>query len=159
MDKSQLTNLIIKPLLRLIPHGMGKRSVLAIQMIIAHESKRGEYISQLHGGPAGGMIQMERVTHTSTWRYGATCFDNALLCGIITAEEHKSQKVPDFDRLLYDLRYNIFMARQRLFMKPEALPHGVKNMARYLKKHGNSTMGAADELSYYNDYILWKSYG
>lgn len=156
MDKKQLTNLIIKPMLHEIPVGYSPEAVLAAQMVIAHESHRGEYITQLHGGPAAGFIQMERPTYNTTWRYGATCFDNALLCGIISREDFKSQKVPDFDRLLYDLRYNIFMLRQRLFMKPEALPKGEMEMSKYLKKHWNSVYGAADEDSYYKDWKVWK---
>lgn len=156
MDKKQLTNLIIKPMLLEIPQGYTGRSVLCIQMIIAHESKRGQYIAQLNNGPAAGFIQMERATHNTVWRYGATCWDNALKCGIITTKEHRDQVVPNFDRLLYDLRYNIFMARQRLFMKPEALPYGAMKMSAYLKKHWNSTSGAADEDSYYKDWLKWK---
>ena len=156
MDKKQLTDLIINPTLREIPHGYTGRAVLCIQMIIAHESARGEYISQKGGGPAAGFIQMERATHTCVWRYGASVWDNALKLGIITHSEFQKQKHPPFDRLLYDLRYNIFMARQRLFMKSESLPYGTKAMSKYLKKHWNSAGGEANELSYYHDWLMWK---
>lgn len=155
MDKKQLTGMVINPMLRDIPLGYTDRAVLCIQMIIAHESERGGYISQRHGGAAAGIIRMERATHANVWRYGATVWDNALKAGIITEEECLAQMPPDFDRLLYDLRYNIFMARQRLFMKPEALPYGAKAMSIYLKKHWNSTNGAPDDDSYYKDWIAW----
>lgn len=156
MDKQQLTNLVINPMLREIPLGYTGRAVMAIQMIIAHESKRGHYIAQLNGGPGTGFIQMERATYVTTWRYGATCWDNALSTGIISRDDFDRQIIPDFNRLLYDLRYNIFMARQRLFMKSEALPYGAMEMSKYLKVHWNSVYGAAHEDSYYKDWLKWK---
>jgi hypothetical protein len=155
MNKQQLTNFVINPLLRSIPMGYTGRAVMAIQMIIAHESLRGEYLTQLDNGPAAGWIGMERETHRSVWVYGATCWDNALKAGIIDHEQHRLQIIPPFDRLLYDLRYNIFMARQRLFMKPEALPYGAEAMSAYLKLHWNSIYGAADDNSYYLDWKAW----
>lgn len=155
MNKSQLTGLIIRPLLRDIPHGLTEIAVLCIQMLIAHESRRGEYISQLHGGPAAGIIQMERATHAAVWTYGDTVWDNAVLAGIITPYDKRYALRPDFDRLLYDLKYNIFMARQRLFMKPEAIPGDPMEISVYLKKHWNSVAGAANYDSYYKAWLEW----
>lgn len=156
MDIEQLTNLVMKPVLRLFPLGYSPLAVMAIQMIIAHESQRGHYISQLHGGPAAGFIQMEKRTHDSVWRYGETVWANAVLAGIITTGDNRLRAPPSFDRLLYDLRYNIFMARQRLFMKPEAFPNSPEAMSVYLKKHWNSVAGAADPDSYLKDWLKWK---
>lgn len=156
MNRNQLVNLVIKPTLCAIPKGHTPVSVMAIEMIIAHESNGAEYISQLNNGPAAGIIQMERLTHESVWRYGDTVWANALLIGIITREEFKAQEHPPFDRLLYDLRYNIFMARQRLFMKTECFPNDAVEMSAYLKKHWNSVGGAANNDSYFNAYLRWK---
>ncbi len=159
MKKSQLVNMVIRPTLKEIPHGYSEPALLAITMIIAHESKRGEYIHQLGNGPALGVIQMEPSTHESTWTYGDSIWGNAFKLGIIASE---SPTRPPVERLLYDLRYNVFMARQRLFMKPELLPNladefaQIDAMSKYLKKHWNSVKGAASDTSYADDYWEWE---
>lgn len=155
MDKFQLTNLIIEPLLKEIPHGYSKKAVIAIEMIIAHESLRGKYIRQRFNGPAYGLIGMEELTYNSTWEYGDSIWDNAFNAGIISRDQWKYKIKPCFKTLLYDLQLNIFMARQRLFMKPEAFPDGMKEMSAYLKKHWNSIHGKADNLSYMASWDLW----
>jgi len=156
MKKSQLVNMIIRPTLKEIPHGFTEEAQLAITMIIAHESQRGEYIHQVGGGPALGMIQMEPTTYRSTWKYGASIWDNALALGIINNKQFRNMTPPPVERLLYDLRFNVFMARQRLFMKSAALPTGgTTDMSAYLKRHWNSVGGAADNMSYHRDYINW----
>jgi len=160
MKKSQLENMIVKPTLNEIPKGFAEPAGLAVMMIIAHESKRGEYIHQLGNGPALGMIQMEPNTHDSVWTYGASVWDNALKLGIITKEQMRHSEHPPAERLLYDLRYNVFMARQRLFMKIPPLPDleglpQLNAMSDYLKQHWNSVLGAATDHSYSDDYMKW----
>lgn len=156
MDKQQLVNLIIIPTLTRIPSSLSKESVLAISMIIAHESKRGHYLKQTGNGPALGLIQMEPTTHNSTWKWASTIWYNALVLGIISQSQWEKKMHPPADRLIYDLQYNVFMARQRLFMKPEALPTNIDDLSRYLKKHWNSIYGAAGDMSYRDDYLKWK---
>lgn len=154
MNKGQLINHVIIPTLNEIPKGFSSEAVLAITMIIAHESKRGEYIHQI-GGPALGLIQMEPFTHDDTWANGDSIWRNAMNMGIITVEQRRSGIHPPAERLIYDLRYNVFMARQRLFMKMESLPHDMVSMSQYLKKHWNSTQGKANFDSYLVDYEKW----
>jgi len=154
MDKKQLTDLVIIPTLHEIPHGYSEESVLATQMIIAHESSGGEFIAQDRGGPALGMIQMEPATHTDVWKHGDSIWDNALLLGIIDAGALYSKKHPDARRLIYDLRYNVFMARQKLFMDPGALPSDEFEMAEYLKKNWNGN-GKATPTKYHFDFKRW----
>lgn len=154
MNKFQLEQFIVRPMLKQMRRGYSEMSELAIMMIIAHESKRGKYIKQITG-PALGLIQMEPETHDCTWDNGDSIWDNALLCEIITVSEHNHKKHPPADRLIYDLRYNVFMARQRLFMKPEQFPNSIGEMSVYLKKHWNSVVGSATNDSYANDYRLW----
>lgn len=153
MNREQLVNLVIIPTLKQIPYGIS--GVLAISMIIAHESKRGEFLKQIGGGPALGLIQMEPLTHDSTWKYGDSVWVNAKKLGIISSFDHSNKIRPLSDRLIYDLRYNVFMARQRLFMKDGALPDNIDDLSRYLKKHWNSVAGAASEMSYRDDYLKW----
>jgi len=152
MNKKQLTDLVIVPFLKLMRHGITGR--LAILMIIAHESRRGHFLKQV-GGPALGLIGMEPTTHNSTWRHGDSIWRNALKLEIIDKFDYENKHMPSAQRLIYDLQYNVFMARQRLFMKPEALPTNIDELSRYLKKHWNSIYGAADDMSYRDDYVKW----
>ena len=155
MNKKQLTGLVIIPTLTEISKGFSDEAVMAVEMIIAHEARRGHYLKQ-KGGPALGLIGMEPTTHESTWSYGDTIWCNAVDIGIITKEDFNRLKHPPAERLIYDLRYNIFMARQRLFMKPKALPKTPKAMSIYLKNYWNSVNGAAKPSSYFTDWVCWR---
>ena len=152
MNRNQLMNLVARPLYEKMHNGM--TGLEAFMMCVAHESTRGEFIHQVQG-PALGIIQMEPLTHDDTWKEGDSIWDNALKVGIITAEEYVKAQHPPAERLIYDLQYNAFMFRQRLFMKPGKLPQDLKELSRYLKTHWNSALGKADELSYYRDYLEW----
>jgi hypothetical protein len=143
MNKAQLTDLVIIPTLNEIPYGFSPEAVMAIQMIIAHESCGGDYIAQMTG-PALGVIQMEPFTHDDVWFNGDSIKNNATLMGI-------SQCV---GQLVYDLRYNVFMARQKLFMAKGALPNDPAEMAKYLKLNWNGD-GKATPEKYHQDYCNW----
>ena len=153
MNKQQLLELVVRPTLAEIPNGPSGET--AIMMIIAHESRRGEFLKQWPTGPAWGLIQMEEATHDDTWKHGDSIWDNAVKLGIITEIDRRNGVHPHHSRLAWDLRYNVFMARQRLFMKPGALPSSFAVLSRYLKKHWNSVGGAASETSYMDDYLTW----
>jgi hypothetical protein len=153
MNKQQLTDLVIIPTLDEIPNGYSGEAVMAIQMIIAHESSGGESIAQ-NNGPALGLIQMEPATHDDVWKYGDSIWRNAVNLGVITRAERILKKHPDSYRLVYDLRYNVFMARQKLFMAQGALPLNAKDMSVYLKKHWNGD-GKATPEKYHNDFLRW----
>ena len=131
MNKKQLTELVIVPTLKEIPKGFSDSAVLAIQMIVAHESCCGEYIAQTRG-PALGIIQMEPATHDDVWKHGDSIQRNAELLKIVTPGLGV-KNIPSSSRLVYDLRYNVFMARQKLFMALGALPNTSEAMAKYLK--------------------------
>ena len=143
MNKLQLQELIAKPTLEKIPKGYSNEALMAFMMCVAHESTRGEYIKQVNG-PALGLIQMEPKTHNSVWKFGDSVWDNALLLGIITADEYNKKLHPKPERLIYDLVYNVFMFRQRMFMKPKPIPKNGSAISMYLKEHWNSIHGAAD---------------
>lgn len=153
MDKKQFTEFIIVPTLKETPNGYSKEAVKAIQMIVAHESSRGEYLAQTRG-PALGVIQMEPATHADVWANGDSIWNNALLLGIISQEEFNNKIRPQAKRLIYDLRYNVFMARQKLFMVPASIPTEAKLIAHYLKKHWNGP-GKATPEKYHIDYTNW----
>jgi hypothetical protein len=153
MNKQQLTDLVIIPTLKEIPHGHTDAAVMANQMIIAHESTGGKYIAQTKG-PALGIHQMEPRTHDDTWNHGDSIWKNAVLLGIITKYQRLMKIHPNAERLIYDLRYSVFMARQKLFMAKGALPDNAYDMAVYLKKHWNGD-GKATPEKYLNDFAGW----
>lgn len=151
MRKDQLTELVIIPTLKEIPVGFSDEAVMAAQMVIAHESMCGECIAQTRG-PALGIIQMEPTTHDDVWKHGDSIKKNARTLKITG---FFSKAHPPAERLIYDLRYNIFMLRQKLFMAPGALPGNAKDMSVYLKKHWNGD-GKATPKKYYDDFMGWK---
>ena len=152
MNKQQLTDLVIIPTLKEIPSGYSDQAVMAIQMIIAHESTGGEYIAQTRG-PALGIIQMEPATHFDVWKFGDSIAKNAELLGI-TTRGTGVVNIPPPERLIYDLRYNVFVARQKLFMAKGALPSRAFDMAAYLKTHWNGD-GKATLKKYLDDFLTW----
>tara|TARA_R110000744_G_scaffold105561_1_gene201724 strand:- start:1732 stop:2193 length:462 start_codon:yes stop_codon:yes gene_type:complete len=152
MNKKQLTELVIVPTLHEIPKGYSPEAVMAIQMIIAHESSGGEYLAQTKG-PALGIIQMEPFTHNQVWKFGDSIQKNAELLKIVTPGLGV-KNVPSPNRLIYDLRYCVFMARQKLFMAPGAFPKDSGDMSRYLKVHWNGN-GKATATKYHYDYVKW----
>ena len=153
MNKQQLTDLVIIPTLNEMPKGFSNEAVLAIQMIVAHESNGGIYIAQ-KDGPALGATQIEPFTHDQTWAYGDSIWDNAIKLGIITRAQKILRKHPDASRLIYDLRYSVFMTRQRLFMFTESFPSEAESMAIYLKKYWNGP-GKATPEKYHSDFLRW----
>lgn len=155
MNKHQLQQLVVEPTLKEIPKGYSEESVLALMMIAAHESLRGHYLKQVNG-PALGIYQMEPATYYSIWKFGDSIWENAVLLGFVTVEQAAQKLVPKPENMIWNLKFATFMARQRLFMKPEKLPKGMSNLSMYLKKHWNSVLGAAGDYSYMNDYKEWK---
>ena len=149
-----LKKYVVEPTLNEIPRGYSEEAVVAIMQIMAHESRRGHYLKQVNG-PALGLIQMEPATHDDTWANGDSIWENATLLGIVSQREYERKIHPPAERLVYDLRYNVFMARQRLFMKPEALPTDPIKISVYLKRHWNTVHGKALGLDYYDDWTRW----
>lgn len=160
MNKQQLEELIAIPTLKQIPKGYSDSSLLAFMMCVAHESMRMEFVRQCGCSAevgAFGPIQMEKLTHDQTWKYGDSIWDNALKLGIITKYQHFNKTHPNVERLIYDLKYNVFMFRQRMFMKPQVFPPAEPELiSQYLKTHWNSIHGAAQKDSYLKDYEAWK---
>lgn len=155
MNREQLQRMVVEPTLKEIPKGYSEKSVLAIMMIIAHESQRGEYITQLNNGPAKGITQIEGWVHDDVWDNSDSIWDNALLLNIINQEDYNNKVHPNFNRLVYDMRYAVFITRQRLFMDSNPLPDNIDDLSSYLKNFWNSSAGKAKSTSYGDDYWLW----
>jgi hypothetical protein len=114
INPKQLRDLITRTL-KEIPNGYSEDAVELLMMIAAHESKLGTYLRQV-SGPALGIFQIEPATHDDAWLNGDSIKLNADILGI----EYINDTSPS--RLEYDLRYQIFIARQKLFMISEPLP-------------------------------------
>lgn len=124
---------------------ISQEAVDAIEMIVAHESGGGRYLRQLNG-PALGVIQMEPRTHDSIW-------DN---CDTIKKYAAKLGIKRNVTSLVWDLRYNVFMARCMLLMDPRPLPTDLIKLSKYLKDYYNTAGGAAKVDSYYEALKRWQ---
>jgi len=142
INPAQLRDLITR-VLKEIPHGYSEDAVELLMMIAAHESRLGTYIKQV-GGPALGIFQIEPATHGDVFDNGDSCIHNASLLGY---------DLECSEMLEYDLRYQILMARQKLFMISEPIPSGLIARARYCKYYWNTAHGKARETDYLDAYL------
>jgi len=101
----------------------------------AVESQLGYYIKQV-GGPARGIFQMEPRTEVDIWdnylKFNHKLRDSLATLGYLR---------PDASALVYDLRYQILMARIHYLRVPYALPTSTVGQARYWKVHYNTVAG------------------
>lgn len=127
-----------------LPHDASAVELLV--MVAAHESGLFKYIQQVDG-PALGLFQMEPETHKEVLAYMKR-----------NASKFKDIKSSSAERLVFDLRYSIAMARIFFMRFPEALPCAtdVHGLARYAKKYWNTKAGKATALDYYGAYLSCK---
>lgn len=128
-----------------IPHGYSRETEICLLMCAAHESRLGTFLKQNKGGPALSPWQIEPKTHDTVWEFGDSCRSNAKLLNIEWSVAS----------LEYDLRYSIFIARQRLFMKSEPIPKTLSEIACYLKEHWNTVHGKAKSIDYLEAYMFY----
>lgn len=144
MHKDQLRGLIQETLLLI-----GLYSEDAAELLMgtaAVESKLGYYIKQV-GGPARGIFQMEPDTEKDIWE-NFLFFKQGL--------QDKMYKLgymhPNPELLVYDLRYQILMARLHYRRVPYALPTSTVGQARYWKVHYNTVAGKGTVEKYMDAY-------
>ena len=145
MDKVQF-RVLIEDVLR----PMGLDSNVAVNLLMgtaAVESALGKYWYQVVRGKPGkkgtarGAFQMEPGTETDIWKNYIT-FKRKLKADMA----EMGYFGPDSDRLQYDLRYQIVMARIHYLREAveEALPEEAEDihaLARYWKAHYNTRLG------------------
>ena len=130
----------------LLDFGMHSESAVELlAMICAHESLGGKFRSQVGGGPALGLFQIEPETHDSIWGNSDTIRQRAAKHGIVR----------DLSQLENNDRYSIFVARHYLAMDANPLPKGLEAMSAYCKSYWNRT-GKATPEKYLNDYLRWR---
>ncbi|MFA7177919.1 MAG: hypothetical protein WC114_11765 [Smithellaceae bacterium] len=137
MDKVQFRTLI-EDVLR--PIGLNSNAAVSLLMgTAAAESALGKYWYQVGGGPALGPFQMEPGTEADHWQ-NFIAFNRKIKA--VMAE--MGYFGPDPDRLQYDLKYQIIMARIHYLRVKEALPEAedVQGLARYWKDHYNTRLGS-----------------
>ena len=159
---SQLTRMI-----NYITNQQGLQSKAATALLLAtaaHESHLGTYLYQIGGGPARGLFGME-ISHDGIMGTEESIWSNYLkyrqnrrktlsnICGVRSPHPYNNQA------LVYDLRYQICMARTYYWMVPEPLPNpydAIGQMtywAKYWKRVDVTTGDEADFLSDHRKYI------
>lgn len=152
-DCSQFRSLIIEPVLsKLQAYSTDAEELLVFTC--AAESQGGRYLTQIKG-PAAGIYQMEPNTYTDIWiNYIRSRNRLAMQMSI----HFNCSRIPDVERLIWDLNFATAMARIHYLRVSEALPDAknVSAMWDYYKKYYNTKSGKAkkdDAISNYKAFI------
>ncbi|KYO58419.1 hypothetical protein [Vibrio parahaemolyticus] len=145
MDAKQLTTLVVRPTLK----QLGLYSRAAEQLIVGtiyQESLKGEFIKQVGGGPALGVIQMEPATYHDIWDH-YLAYKRSLANKITELASMSSldeDMRPNVDQLITNLAFAVGMCRVHYLRKKPALPSAgnVEGLAHYWKDHYNTHLGA-----------------
>ena len=153
MNKHQLRDIVVVILKYLDPHiPYSDDAVELLMLTAAAESNLGEYVKQSGGGPARGIFQVEKATEKDIMnRYLGVPHRAELKAKI---EKLAGDPPPGIDPLMFDLDYQIALARCFYRMKPGALPtvisvmgrptyDSIVRMAKYHKKYFNTYLGKA----------------
>jgi len=162
IDKNQLQNLIESTLkevderiLKYNPSYKGLKfySPEAVQLLMgtaAQESRLGTYILQIGSGIAKGIFQMEDATHNDIFVNYLNYRENIMIaiCNISDVSHVKP------DRLIFNLKYAILLARIKYMRVPEKLPalNDLTAQAKYWKKWYNTPLGAGTENEFIANY-------
>ena len=139
INKTQLRNLITTTLKQVDLHSPD--AVELLMLTAAQESRCGDYIRQT-SGPAIGVFQMEPATYNDMW-HRVIPKDDGLQTKILKAVGLTS--IPPAERMEWDLKLAIIMARVKYKSIPAALPaaNDLNGMAAYYKRYYNTELGAA----------------
>jgi len=113
-------------------------------MIAAHESIGGKYRVQVGGGPARGILGIEKDTYEDVWKNSDYVKE--------VAEHMKIER--DFSQIENCDSHSIIIARLKIAMDLEAIPSDLYGIACYAKRVWNGT-GKATPEKYLNDFKLW----
>lgn len=153
LDCSQFRSLIVEPVLSKL-RVYSKNAEELLVFTCAAESLGGHYLQQVKG-PALGIYQMEPNTYTDIWvNYIRARSQLATLMAI----HFGCNKIPEPDRLIYDLHFATAMSRIHYLRMPGNLPDAkdVDGMWDYYKKYYNTEKGKAkkeDSIKKYQDFI------
>lgn len=153
LDCSQFRSLIVEPVLSKL-RLYSKNAEELLVFTCAAESLGGTYLHQVKG-PAVGIFQMEPATYTDIWvNYIRPRNQLATLMAI----HYGCNKIPEVERMIYDLHFATAMARIHYLRMPGNLPDAkdVDGMWDYYKKYYNTEKGKAkkeDSIKKYQDFI------
>lgn len=150
IDPKQFRDYLLVPILNeMAQYFPGCNSVFAINLMIGtawKESLGLSYLRQIGGGPAEGLCQVEPETEASLWahhlRYNKDRRDWVLsmityaeqlqwlayIEMIVDGAKDEDVPVPNTDRLLFDLKYNLVMARMKYWVRNFSWPEDPQNI-------------------------------
>jgi len=153
LDCSQFRSLIIEPVLsKLQVYSKDAEEILVFTC--AAESLGGTLLHQVKG-PAVGIYQMEPNTYTDIW----TNFIRARnRMATLMAMHFNCTKIPEHERMIYDLHFATAMARIHYLRFSGKLPDAkdIEGLWEYYKKYYNTEKGKAkkeDSIKKYEQFI------
>ena len=146
MDKKQLRELIVETLKEIDLYS--EDAVNLMMGTAAQESRLGEFIRQLFGGPALGIFQMEPNTFRDICKnylvYKKDLWDKIInIC---------NSPFVSPDMLVWNLKLAICMTRVHYLRVPEKLPNSIEGYANYYKKYYNTYLGKATTEEFIHNY-------
>jgi hypothetical protein len=135
---TQFRELLIRPVLDSLQM-YSKDAEELLVFTCAAESNGGTYLHQVKG-PALGIYQCEPSTHTDLW-YNYIFHRHSLAS--ILALKFNCPRIPDSDRLLWDLNYATAVCRLDYRREAEPLPShtDAESIFDYYKKYYNTSKG------------------
>ena len=133
-------------------------SEAAVELLVGtalHESGGLRWRTQLSGGPARGLFQMERATHDDIW-INYLAYRPPLSDAIKTAFTPAGGNL-EFEQITHDDGYAALMARLKYVRVPAALPvaGNLRGQAEYWKTYYNTHLGKGTPAEY---VASWKTY-
>ena len=141
-DCSQFRSLIIEPVIsKMQLYSKDAEEILVFTC--AAESLGGHYLAQVKG-PAVGIYQMEPATYTDIW---INFIRNRNSMATLLAIHFNCSRIPEVDRMIWDLNFATVMARIHYLRVKENLPSStdVEGMWEYYKKYYNTVKGKASK--------------
>lgn len=153
LDCSQFRSLIIEPVLSKL-QVYSKEAEEILVFTCASESSGGTFLHQIKG-TALGIYQMEPSVYTDIWvNYIRARNQLATLMAL----HFNCNKIPEVDRLIYDLHFATAMARIHFLRVKPLIPktNDVEGLWEYYKKFYNTEKGKAkkdDCIKKYKEFI------
>ncbi len=142
LDCSQFRAYIIEPVLSKI-QAYSKDAEELLVFTCAAESLGGTLLAQV-GGPALGIYQMEPNTYTDIWTNYIRARNQL---ATLMALHFGCNRIPDVERLVYDLHFATAMTRIHYLRCSGKIPKAddVEGLWEYYKQHYNTPKGKAKQ--------------
>ena len=153
IDCSQFRSLIVEPVLsKLKLYSKAAEEILVFTCAV--ESLGGYYLSDIKG-TALGIYQMQPDTYTDIW---SNYIRSRNQLATLMAIHFSCNKIPEPERMIYDLHFATAMARIHYLRMPGNIPEtgDVNDLWDYYKKYYNTDKGKAkkeDSIKKYQDFL------